>query len=62
MPSDKKKNPGLILDFEDSYNIVFISSKNYLLNDKGFDFSRKPKKNRIIFDSYPIYLKHTLMH
>lgn len=64
MPSEKKKNPSLQA-MTQAYNEEFISVYGYLLDYQGFfSIIRKNKrtvsKDRLVFDTYPIYLKHTL--
>ncbi len=70
MPSDKKKNPSLG-PLTEAFNEEYISSMSYLLEYRGFmslPFSNDPIKesqkfsNRKVFDTYPIYLKHTVFH
>lgn len=62
--SDKKKNPNLGLNHQ-GYDEPFVSKYKYYLSSNKLDFSAIRKANptsfnREIFDSYPIYLKHTL--
>lgn len=70
MPSNRKKNPGLEY-IKECFSTHYLSRyATYLEEDSLIslkrDFSeilRKiPSKNRKIFDSYPIYLKHSLFH
>ncbi|KAL4436273.1 hypothetical protein ABPG74_015864 [Tetrahymena malaccensis] len=71
LPSDRKKNPGLAHAAE-RFSTFYLSRYScYLENDSMMvslrrDFKQiingKSSKNRKIFDSYPIYLKHTLFH
>ena len=67
MPSEKKKNPPLA-HLKEGWNAQFISPYSYLLDYKGFlNFSwdmpkKKLREKRKIFDTYPIYLQHTLFH
>lgn len=60
--SDKKKNPGLPQD-ECGFEEPFVSKYKYYLSGNKLDFGRGaggPPGIRDIFESYPIYLKHTL--
>ncbi|KRX00116.1 hypothetical protein PPERSA_07223 [Pseudocohnilembus persalinus] len=65
MPSDKKKNPMLGV-MENGYDVAFISPYEYffsmtpLLDIAIMDKPQSPKERKV-FDSYPIYLKHSLM-
>lgn len=70
MPSDRKKNPGLE-HVEETFGIHYLSRyAAYLEGDNlesiNRDFSeilrKKATKKRKVFESYPIYLKHTLFH
>lgn len=64
--SEKKKNPPLA-SYQEAYGTEFISPVGYLFDYKGFAtlslYANKNKpQNRKVFESYPIYLKHTLLH
>jgi len=64
MPSDNKKNPALT-HLEPSYEIPYLSTVRHLFTFKGFAPGMKGKTaapSRTKFDSYPIFLKHTLFH
>ncbi len=70
MPSDKKKNPALG-PLTEAFSEEYISTMSYLIEYRGFmslPFCSDPIKetqkisNRQVFDTYPIYLKHTLFH
>ncbi|EAR84836.1 tetratricopeptide repeat protein (macronuclear) [Tetrahymena thermophila SB210] len=70
LPSERKKNPGLAHASE-RFSTFYLSRYSCYLEDDSMislrrDFKRilngKASKNRKIFDSYPIYLKHTLFH
>ncbi|EGR30006.1 hypothetical protein IMG5_144800 [Ichthyophthirius multifiliis] len=63
MPSERKKNPGLF-HLEYKYNIHYISRHQYLLDSDPLLIQQNKKKkiDRKIFNSYPIYLKHTIFH
>jgi hypothetical protein len=58
MPSDNKKNPPLQA-MSEGYDTNFISPHDYLLSPHGLFHSNFTSK---VFDSYPIYLKHTIIH
>lgn len=70
MASETKRNPPLA-HLDEQYDTYYVSPLNYLLDTRGlwmlaFD-SKQVKKGPIrdrrkIFDSYPIYLKSTLLH
>ncbi|EAS06282.3 transmembrane protein, putative (macronuclear) [Tetrahymena thermophila SB210] len=68
MPSEKKKNPNLDC-ISEGWNEEFISPHSYQIDYRGFlsfsfDQLEKPnfnlKEKRKVFDTYPVYLKHTL--
>jgi hypothetical protein len=71
MTSNSKKNPPLG-PIKESFNEEYVSFYNYLLKSrdifyqfKNFKQTQGKKKtgfSREKFDSYPIYLKHTLFH
>jgi len=64
MPSENKKNPALA-HLEPSYEIPYLSTVRHLFSFKGFTPGMKNKNtapNRAMFDTYPIFLKHTLFH
>ena len=70
LPSDRKRNPGLV-HLQETYSTYYLSRyAAYLEQDNLMslkrDFSKllyaKPAKNRRIFEKYPIYLKHTLFY
>ncbi|KAL4487098.1 hypothetical protein ABPG72_001550 [Tetrahymena utriculariae] len=70
LPSDRKKNPGLAHATE-RFSTFYLSRYSCYLEDDSMvslrrDFKQiingRSSKNRKIFDSYPIYLKHTLFH
>lgn len=47
MPSEKKKNPGLMEEIEDNYNVNYISPRNYMLTSKDcFNFRNKDAPSR----------------
>lgn len=61
--STKKKNPNLVLS-ETGFDEPFVSKFKYYLSENKIDFSMKrgpsPPVSREIFNTYPIYLQHTL--
>lgn len=67
--SDKKRNPGLS-QTNTAYDEPFISKFSYYLSLNKIDFSLLKAKNtglpqirtREVFNTYPIYLKHTLFY
>ncbi|EGR30496.1 hypothetical protein IMG5_130470 [Ichthyophthirius multifiliis] len=68
MPSERKKNPSLN-SCEEGWNEEYVSPQSYLIDYRGFlsfsfDQLEKPdfnlKEKRKIFDTFPVYLKHTL--
>ena len=67
MPSDNKKNPPLGV-MEEGWNEEYISPFNYLLEYKGFlglsikGLEKQKNQTRAVFDTYPVYLKHSLLH
>jgi len=68
MPSEHKKNPGLGPMIE-SFDTNYVSPASYLFESAGIlglgkNYMKKgpAHPDRKIFDTYPIYLKHTLMH
>lgn len=66
MPSENKKNPPLGPQTE-GWDQDYISPFSYLLEYKGFmgfNLGKKKEKqiSRVKFDTYPIYLQHTLFH
>ena len=58
----KKKNPRMD-HVEPSYELPYVSQWGYFLdfeNGKILNGGDKGRKDRKVFDSYPIYLKHSL--
>lgn len=62
MTSEKKRNP-LFEILEPQYEIAYISPFQYMLDNQPFLFdTKKVRFNREKFDSYPIFIKHSLFH
>lgn len=65
--SQKKKNPDLKQN-EQGYNEPFVSKFRYYLSTSKINFANvkrglpQPTISREIFDTYPIYLQHTLFY
>ena len=56
----KKKNPRME-HVEPSYELPYISQWGYFLDfEAGKIINRNTREDRVVFDAYPIYLKHTL--
>lgn len=71
--SDDQKNPGLQIfnqgnvEINLAYDEDHVSKFRFYLSRAKLDFSsldgkKRTNKSRVIFDSYPIYLQHTLFY
>jgi len=62
MPTENKKPPSLA-HLEQSYEIPYISAMRHLFSFRGILSKGKSNpENREKFESYPVFLKHTLFH